>query len=79
VARASANIYKYYHSKASDMLLNDTREVEYSKFVTHQDFAPHIFWDNFSLDSATFKHALQGIAGLFDRFYYGEECFAGRA
>nr|WP_294948163.1 FUSC family membrane protein [uncultured Mucilaginibacter sp.] len=59
VAKGISNIYKYYHSKASDMLLNDTREVEYSKFVTHQDFAPHIFWDNFSLDSATFKHALR--------------------
>jgi uncharacterized membrane protein (TIGR01666 family) len=59
VAKGISNIYKYYHSKASDMLLNDTRDVEYSKFVTHQDFAPHIFWDNFSLDSATFKHALR--------------------
>ncbi|MEO7214410.1 FUSC family membrane protein [Mucilaginibacter sp.] len=59
VAKGIGNIYKYYHSKASDMLLNDTREVEYSKFVTHQDFAPHIFWDNISLDSATFKHALR--------------------
>jgi uncharacterized membrane protein (TIGR01666 family) len=59
VAKGISNIYKYYHSKASDMLLNDTRDVEYSKFVTHQDFAPHIFGDNFSLDSATFKHALR--------------------
>jgi uncharacterized membrane protein (TIGR01666 family) len=59
VSKGVSNIYKYYHSKASDMLLNDTREVEYSKFVTHQDFAPHIFWDNISLDSATFKHALR--------------------
>ena len=59
VTKGVNNIYKYYHSKASDMLLNNTREVEYSKFVTHQDFAPHIFWDNFSLDSATFKHALR--------------------
>lgn len=59
VSKSISNIYKYYHSKASDMLLNDTREVEYSKFVTHQDFAPHIFWDNISLDSATFKYALR--------------------
>lgn len=59
VTKSISNIYKYYHSKASDMLLNDTREVEYSKFVTHQDFAPHIFWDNISFNSATFKHALR--------------------
>ncbi|OOQ62287.1 FUSC family protein [Mucilaginibacter pedocola] len=59
VSKSVSNIYKYYHSKASDLLMNDTREVEYSKFVTHQDFAPHIFWDNFTLSSATFKHALR--------------------
>ncbi|AMR33386.1 hypothetical protein A0256_19155 [Mucilaginibacter sp. PAMC 26640] len=59
VSKSIANIYKYYHSKASDMLMNNTRDVEYSKFVTHQDYAPHIFWDNFTLKSATFKHALR--------------------
>ncbi|TWR31469.1 hypothetical protein FPZ43_03055 [Mucilaginibacter pallidiroseus] len=54
------NLYKYYHSKASDGLLDtDSPEVEYSKFVSHQDYAPHIFWDNFTLKSATFKHALR--------------------
>jgi len=59
VSKSISNIYKYYHSKASDLLMNNDNEVEYSKFVTHQDFAPHIFWDNISLSSATFKHALR--------------------
>ncbi|RFZ84979.1 hypothetical protein DYU05_05060 [Mucilaginibacter terrenus] len=59
VSKSISNIYKYYHSKASELLINSDKEVEYSKFVTHQDFAPHIFWDNFSLSSATFKHALR--------------------
>ena len=59
VTKSVSNIYQYYYSKASGLLLNDTQEVEYSKFVTHQDYAPHIFWDNLSLQSATFKHALR--------------------
>jgi len=59
VSKSISNINKYYHSKASDLLMNNDNEVEYSKFVTHQDFAPHIFWDNISLSSATFKHALR--------------------
>jgi len=33
--------------------------MEYSKFVTHQDYAPHVFFDNLSFDSATFKHAIR--------------------
>jgi uncharacterized membrane protein (TIGR01666 family) len=59
LSKSISNIYKYYHSKASDSLVQSPTGVEYSKFVTHQDFAPHIFWDNFSLDSGAFKHALR--------------------
>ncbi|MFA6082922.1 FUSC family membrane protein [Mucilaginibacter sp.] len=60
LTKSISNIYKYYHSKASEGLIGtpDT-DVEYSKFVTHQDYAPHIFFDNLSLNSATFKHALR--------------------
>jgi uncharacterized membrane protein YccC len=32
---------------------------EYAKFVTHQDYAPHIFFDNFSFSSTAFKHSLR--------------------
>ena len=59
-----SNIYKYYHSKASDSLLGKdnnatTSDIEYSKFVTHQDYAAHIILDNITFSSATFKHALR--------------------
>jgi len=53
------NIYNYYNSKT---LLKSTEvkgELEYSQFVTHQDYAPHIFFDNFTLGSGAFKHALR--------------------
>jgi uncharacterized membrane protein (TIGR01666 family) len=53
------NIFNYYNSSSSKILIEDTNEVEYSKFVTHQDYEPHVFFDNFTLDSATFKHALR--------------------
>jgi uncharacterized membrane protein (TIGR01666 family) len=61
VSKIISNIYKYYHSKASEGLIEnaDGTEVEYSKFVTHQDYAPHIFADNISFNSATFKHSLR--------------------
>ncbi|PAW94038.1 hypothetical protein CKK33_11250 [Mucilaginibacter sp. MD40] len=53
------NIYKYYHSKASDGLVQSKPGVEYSKFVAQLDFAPHIFTDNLTLKSGAFKHALR--------------------
>jgi uncharacterized membrane protein (TIGR01666 family) len=54
------SINNYYNSKSSDALLeNTTSNDEYSKFVTHQDYAPHVFFDNFSFSSAAFKHALR--------------------
>jgi uncharacterized membrane protein YccC len=59
LSKSISNIYKYYHSKASDSLVQSPTGVEYSKFVTHQDFAPHIFWDNLTLNSGAFKHALR--------------------
>jgi len=53
------NIFNYYNSASSKTLIENNKDVEYSKFVTHQDYAPHIFFDNFSWNSAAFKHALR--------------------
>jgi uncharacterized membrane protein YccC len=53
------NIFNYYNSKSSEVLIEKAKKVEYSRFVTHQDYAPHIFWDNLTLKSATFKHAFR--------------------
>jgi len=53
------NIFNYYNSRSSKTLLENPQDVEYSKFVTHQDYAQRIFFDNFSLSSASFKHALR--------------------
>jgi uncharacterized membrane protein (TIGR01666 family) len=53
-------IHNYYNSRSSKQLLEtSTSSDEYSKFVSHQDYAPHIFFDNFSFGSAAFKHALR--------------------
>jgi uncharacterized membrane protein (TIGR01666 family) len=53
------SIYNYYHSDSARLLFENRRKIEYSKFVTHQDYAPHIFTDNLSFGSAAFKHALR--------------------
>jgi uncharacterized membrane protein (TIGR01666 family) len=53
------NIFNYYNSRSSKILIDNTEDVEFSKFVTHQDYEPHVFFDNFSWDSASFKHALR--------------------
>ena len=53
------HIFNYYNSRSSKTLLENPNQVEYSKFVTHQDYAPRIFFDNLSFSSASFKHALR--------------------
>jgi len=53
------NIYNYYHSDSAQLLFENRRKIEYAKFVTRQDYAFHIFTDNFSFGSAAFKHALR--------------------
>jgi len=53
------DIYNYYNSKSSEILLENRSDVEYSKFVSHQDYAFQIFLDNLSFSSAAFKHALR--------------------
>jgi uncharacterized membrane protein (TIGR01666 family) len=53
------SIFGYYNSKSYEALQEKNDNYEYSKFVTHQDYAPQIFFDNLSLSSATFKHALR--------------------
>ena len=52
------NIFNYYNSASSKILI-DSPGVEYSKFITHQDYETHVFFDNFNLDSGAFKHALR--------------------
>lgn len=55
-----SSINNYYNSKSSKTLLeNNLSNNEYSQFVSHQDYAPHVFFDNFSFGSAAFKHALR--------------------
>ncbi|HEY8782570.1 MAG TPA: FUSC family membrane protein [Mucilaginibacter sp.] len=54
------SIHNYYNSRSSETLLEDNiSNDEYSKFVTRQDYAPHIFSDNLSFGSSAFKHALR--------------------
>ncbi len=55
------NIWTYYHASASKVLIErqSRPDPEYSKFVSHQDYDWHIFFDNFNLQSGAFKHALR--------------------
>lgn len=54
------SIYKYYNSSATaDSSISDPASDDYAKFVTHQDYSPHVFFDNLSFGSAAFKHALR--------------------
>ena len=53
------NIFNYYNSASSKILIEKRSGVEHSRFVSHQDYEPHVFFNNFSLDSAAFKHALR--------------------
>ncbi|HTI61565.1 FUSC family membrane protein [Mucilaginibacter sp.] len=53
------NIFSYYNSRSSKELIKKPEEVEYSKFVTRQDYAPHEYFDNLSFSSASFRHAVR--------------------
>jgi uncharacterized membrane protein (TIGR01666 family) len=53
------SINNYYNSKTKEVLTEKNDNIEYSKFVTHQEYALQIFLDNFSFGSAAFKHSLR--------------------
>jgi len=53
------NIFNYYNSKSSKTLIATAHNIDHSRFITHQDFAPNIFFDNFSWTSSAFRHALR--------------------
>ncbi|MDP9047751.1 MAG: FUSC family protein, partial [Bacteroidota bacterium] len=56
----SKSIYKYYNSRPSaESSMSDPGSDQYAKFVSHQDYSPHVFFDNLTFGSATFKHALR--------------------
>ncbi|RYE29792.1 MAG: hypothetical protein EOP42_13605 [Sphingobacteriaceae bacterium] len=48
-----------YTQNAPQASKQQTTNLEFSRFVTHQDFAPGIFLENLSFKSASFKHALR--------------------
>lgn len=57
-------ILDYYNTK-QDADKSFTK-LEYSRFITHQDYSLKIFRDNLTFKSAYFKHALRvALAGLF--------------
>jgi len=54
------DIVNYFYTKSSDQLMGGAlQHVEYSRFVSHQDYSPDIFLDNLTFRSAAFKHALR--------------------
>ena len=67
------SIYKYCSPALADGLGASAGSLEYSRFVTHQDYAPHVFSDNLSFSSAAFKHsvrvALVCLAGFITSKY----------
>lgn len=58
VNQTIVNISNYYNSKSVELLEN-LAEVEYSKFVTHQEYDLNIFADNLTLSSSIFKHSVR--------------------
>ncbi len=53
------NMGYYYNARSGEKLMETKRELQYSKFVSHQDFSPRILLDNLSFDSSVFKHSLR--------------------
>jgi uncharacterized membrane protein (TIGR01666 family) len=53
------SIYRYHKIRASKKLINKRNDVEYDKFVPHQDFSPQVLLDNLTFKSFTFRFALR--------------------
>lgn len=53
------DICRYFNSSSSKDLLKNPEGVEYTKFVSHQDYSPEVFFNNITFTSSAFKHALR--------------------
>lgn len=53
------NIYNYYNSRFSKELIKEPEQVEFSKFVSRQDYTPQEYFDNLTFSSASFRHAIR--------------------
>lgn len=53
------NIFSYYNSRSSKELIKKPEDVEFSKFVTHQDYSAREYFDNLTFSSASFRHAIR--------------------
>ena len=53
------SIYNYCIPAIGEAPAGKASPIEYSKFVTHQDYAPHFFFDNLTFSSAAFKHSIR--------------------
>lgn len=71
------NIFNYYNSRSSKVLIKKPEEVEYSRFVPRQDYAPQIYFDNFTLTSASFRHALRVAIACLVGFITAKLLFLG--
>jgi len=53
------NIYNYYNSRWSNEQIKKPQEVEFSKFVSRQDYQLQEYFDNITFSSASFRHAVR--------------------
>jgi uncharacterized membrane protein (TIGR01666 family) len=58
LSQSIVSISNYYNSKSAEALAQRAT-LEYSKFVSHQDYDAHIYSDNLSFSSSIFKHSLR--------------------
>jgi uncharacterized membrane protein YccC len=71
-------LQEYFEKKAP---ASDKTVLDHSHFVTHQSLDPKIYWDNLSIQSSVFKHALRvAIAAIFgyvfvNLFAYGHHSY----
>ncbi|MDT3401486.1 FUSC family membrane protein [Mucilaginibacter terrae] len=53
------NIYRYHKTRTAKKLIKNPHQVEYNKFVEHQDYSPRVLLDNLTFESSTFRFALR--------------------
>ncbi|QJD98103.1 hypothetical protein HH214_20595 [Mucilaginibacter robiniae] len=53
------NIANYHTIRSSKKLIDNPNEVDYARFVSHQDFSPQVLINNLSFKSSAFRFALR--------------------
>ncbi|MBC6990804.1 FUSC family membrane protein [Hymenobacter sp. BT491] len=70
------DILNYFNAKEVAKEIG-SYDLEYSRFVSHQDYSPKVLADNFTFSSAVFRHSIRMVLACGVGFLVAKLLFAG--